>query len=84
MEPQRRAHSRWASPLGEFVYRVAAFLRVVALLAGVVVAGLVLVHLVRDGWAPYLLQACCEAGVFLGAALLLQLVVLVRNRAVRP
>lgn len=84
METQRRAHGRWASPLGEFVYRVAAFLRVVTLLAGVVVAGLVLVHLVRDGWAPYLLQACGDAGVFLVAGILLQLVVLVRNRAVRP
>lgn len=84
MEPQRRAQSPWASPWGEFAYRAAVFLRVVALLAGVVIAGLVLVHLVRDGWAPYLLQACVEAGVFLVVGILLQLVVLVRNRAVRP
>ena len=59
------------------------FLRVVALLAGVVIAGLVLVDLVRDGWAQHLLQACVEAGVFLVVGILLQLVVLVRNRAVR-
>jgi hypothetical protein len=84
MEPQRRAHSRWASPWGEFAYRVAAFLRAVALLAGVVIAGLVLVHLVHDGWASYLMQACGDAGMFLVAGILLQLVVLVRNRAVRP
>jgi len=84
MELQRRAHSPWASPWGEFVYRVAVFLRVVALLAGVVIAGLVLVHLVRDGWAPFLLQACGEACVFLTVGILLQLVVLVRNRSVRP
>ena len=83
MEPQRRAHSRWAAPWGEFVYRIAVFLRVVALLAGVVIAGLVLVDLVRDGWASYLLQACVEAGVFLVVGILLQLVVLLRNRAVR-
>lgn len=84
MEPQRRAHGRWASPWGEFFYRAAVFLRVVALLVGVVMAGLVLVHLVRDGWAPYLVQACGEAGVFLVVGILLQLVVLVRNRALRP
>jgi hypothetical protein len=84
MQPQRGTHGLWASPWGEFAYRVAVFLRVVALLVGVVIAGLVLVHLVRDGWAVYLLQACVEAGVFLVAGILLQLVVLVRNRAVRP
>ncbi|TFD91578.1 hypothetical protein E3T61_08945 [Cryobacterium lactosi] len=84
MEPQRRAHSRWASPWGEFTYRAAVFLRIVALLAGVVMAGLVLVHLVREGWASFLLQACVEAGVFLVVGILLQLVVLVRDRAVRP
>ncbi|ANP74805.1 hypothetical protein [Cryobacterium arcticum] len=84
MESQRRAHSPWASSWGEFAYRAAAFLRVVALLAGVVITGLVLVHLVRDGWAPYLLQACGEAFVFLTVGILLQLVVLVHNRAARP
>jgi hypothetical protein len=84
MEPQRRAHGLWASPWGEFTYRVAVFLRVVALVAGVVIAGLVLVHLVRSGWASFLLQACVEAGVFLVVGILLQLVVLLRDRAVRP
>ena len=84
MELQPRAPSPWASPLGEFFYRVAVFLRVVALLAGVVMAGLVVVYLVRDGWASFLLQACIEAGLLLVAAILLQLVVLARNRAVQP
>ncbi|WP_133163812.1 hypothetical protein [Cryobacterium zongtaii] len=79
MKPQRRAHGRWVSPWGEFAYRVAVFLRVVALLAGVVMAGLV-----REGWASFLLQACVEAGSFLVVGILLQLVVLVRDRAVRP
>ena len=83
MEPQPRAHSLWASPWGEFFYRAAVFLRVVALLVGGVMAGLVAVYLVRDGWAAFLLQACIEAGVLLVAAILLQLVVLARNRAVR-
>ncbi|WP_104135132.1 hypothetical protein [Cryobacterium sp. Y62] len=84
MEPQSRAHSPWASPWGEFVYQAAVFLRVVVLLAGAVIVGLVLVHLVRDGWAPFLLQACADAGAFLVGGLLLQLVVVVRNHAVRP
>ncbi|MBK4347094.1 hypothetical protein [Lacisediminihabitans changchengi] len=84
MDSPSRSRSRWDSPWGRFFFRAAVFLRVVALLCGVTMGGLVLAYLLRSGWASFLLPACIEAGVILAFGFLLQLVPFARNRAVRP
>jgi hypothetical protein len=78
-----RLSSRWDSPWGRFFYRTAVFLRVVALVSGVVMGSLVVAYLLRSGWASFLLPACIEAGVILAIGFLLQLVPIARNRSER-
>ncbi|POH62987.1 hypothetical protein C3B61_15020 [Cryobacterium zongtaii] len=72
------------SPWGEFFYRVASFMRVGALSGVVVIGGLVVAYLLRNGWAAFLLPACIEMGGLLAVGFLLHLVVVARNRSVRP
>jgi hypothetical protein len=82
MDSPGRARSRWESPWGRFFYRVAVFLRVIALACGVVMGALVVAYLLRSGWAEFLLPACIEAAVILAVGFLLQLVPFARNRSV--
>jgi|GEM_PF-4842800 len=83
MDSLSRARSRWDSPWGRFFYRVAVFLRVVALMCGIVMGGLVVAYLLRSGWEAFLLPACIEVGVIFTTGFLLQLVPFARNRSVR-
>ena len=82
--PSRARSHFWVSTWGEFVYRVASFLRVVVLSGVIVIGGLVVAYLLRNGWTAFLLPACIEMGVLLAGGFLLQLVVVARNRTVRP
>lgn len=84
MDSADRRRSRWESPWGQFVYQSAVFLRVVALLCGVVMGAIVVGFLLRVGWSSFLVPACIESAAILAVGFLLQLVPRARNHAVRP